>query len=55
VGESLIDPRLLAIMQCPKCEGALSERPEPPALVCPNGHAWPVTDGIPDMTQNGIR
>jgi hypothetical protein len=46
----LIAPELLAIMQCPVCAGELSERPEPPALVCSDcGRAFPVRDGIPVM------
>ncbi len=48
--ETLISPDLLAIMQCPRCTGKLAERPDPPALVCTDcGHAYPVTDGIPNM------
>ena len=48
--ETLIDPKLLAIMQCPACAGELSERPEPPALVCADcGRAYPVREGIPVM------
>ena len=47
---TLIDPKLLAIMQCPACFGELSERIEPPALVCGDcGRAYPVRDGIPVM------
>jgi uncharacterized protein YbaR (Trm112 family) len=46
----LIAPSLLAIMQCPACAGELSERREPPALVCSAcGRAYAVTDGIPNM------
>ena len=49
----LISPDLLAIMQCPRCTGHLTERPEPPALVCNDcGHVYPVTDGIPNMIVN---
>ncbi len=48
--ENLIDPDLLAIMQCPDCGGELSERVEPPALVCADcGLQYPVRDGIPVM------
>ncbi len=48
--DTLISPDLLGIMQCPKCTGKLSERLEPPALVCQDcGHAYPVRDGIPVM------
>ncbi|MEN8238463.1 MAG: Trm112 family protein [Actinomycetota bacterium] len=49
-GESLVDPDLLEIMQCPSCAGELSQRLEPPALVCGIcGLAYPVRDGIPVM------
>jgi uncharacterized protein len=49
-GAPLIDPALLEIMQCPACGGELSERPDPPALVCAGcGLAYPVRDGIPIM------
>ena len=48
--EPLVSPDLLAIMQCPACEGELSERSEPPALVCAGcGLAYPIRDGIPVM------
>jgi len=48
--EGLIAPSLLAIMQCPACQGELAERREPPALVCGRcGRAYPVRDGIPVM------
>ena len=48
--DSLISPDLLAIMQCPRCTGKLTEQTEPPALVCQDcGHAYAVTDGIPVM------
>jgi hypothetical protein len=47
---TLIDPKLLAIMQCPACAGELSERMAPPALVCADcSRAYPVRDGIPVM------
>jgi len=50
VTEPLIAPELLAIMQCPKCAGGLSERREPAALVCGScGRAYPVRDGVPIM------
>lgn len=48
--EPLISPALLEIMQCPKCGGALEERPEPPSLVCAECRTtYPVENGIPVM------
>ena len=48
--KTLISPDLLAIMQCPQCAGDLAEQEKPPAIVCQKcGHAYPVTDGIPNM------
>jgi len=48
--DHLVAPELLEIMQCPSCAGSLSERPEPPALVCDAcGLQYPVRDGIPQM------
>lgn len=48
--EHLIDPQLLAIMQCPSCAGPLTERADPPALVCSGcGLQYPVREGIPVM------
>lgn len=48
--KSLIAPRLLAIMQCPACAGGLSERNDPPALLCDEcGRAYGVANGIPNM------
>ena len=49
--EPLISPKLLAIMQCPACAGEVTERPEPPALVCGGecGRIYAVVDGIPNM------
>jgi len=50
VTDHLIDPSLLEIMQCPACGGTLTERMEPPALVCSAcGLQYPVRDGIPVM------
>ena len=48
---TLLPDGLLAIMQCPECGGELSERPEPPALVCAECRlAYPIADGgIPVM------
>ena len=48
--EPLVSAELLALMQCPACAGTLSERREPPALVCGDcTRAYPVRDGIPIM------
>lgn len=48
--QNLVPPSLLEIMQCPACAGDLTERLEPPALVCGScGRAYPVRDGIPIM------
>ena len=48
--DHLIDQELLAIMQCPSCTGTLTERLDPPALVCSDcGLQYPVRDGIPVM------
>lgn len=53
MSEPVVDPKLLEIMQCPACAGELSERPEPPALVCADcGRAYPVRDGIPIMLED---
>ena len=50
MADHLIDEELLAIMQCPACTGTLTERAEPPALVCSEcGLQYPVRDGIPVM------
>ncbi len=47
---TLIDPDLLAIMQCPNCEGELAETLQPPSLTCQScGLRYPVRDGIPVM------
>jgi uncharacterized protein YbaR (Trm112 family) len=48
--DPLVSPDLLAIMQCPACAGELTERHEPPALVCSDcGRAYPIREGIPVM------
>lgn len=47
---SLIEGWLLAIMQCPRCEGGLVEDEAESRLRCEACAAtYPVTDGIPDM------
>lgn len=48
--EPLLPPALLAIMQCPKCGGELSERAEPPSLVCAKCRStYRIEEGIPVM------
>jgi uncharacterized protein YbaR (Trm112 family) len=48
--ETLIDPALLEIMQCPADGGPLTEQRDPDALVCGDcGRQYPVRDGIPVM------
>ena len=48
--EPLIDPALLAIMQCPVDGGVLSEQRDPDVLACADcGRRYPVRDGIPVM------
>ncbi|HHC09295.1 MAG TPA: Trm112 family protein [Actinobacteria bacterium] len=50
MSDHVVDPELLAIMQCPACGGELAERPEPPALVCTACRlVYAVVDGIPNM------
>ena len=50
MSEPLVSPELLAILQCPVDAGDLSERTDPPALVCGTcGRAYPVRDGVPIM------
>jgi uncharacterized protein len=48
--EHVVDPELLAIMQCPACGGDLEEVVDPPSLRCTHcGLRYPVHDGIPVM------
>ena len=43
-----LDPRLLDILCCPACHGAVEERPEGVlCLAC--GRRYPIEDGIPVM------
>lgn len=43
-----LDPDLLAILVCPRCHGALTHRPEVPALDCPACRLrYSIDDGIP--------
>lgn len=44
----MLDPKLLEILVCPNCRGALTLREEPPALVCGSCRlVYAVRDGIP--------
>lgn len=48
--EHLVDPALLAIMQCPVDGGTLREQRDPDVLACDDcGRRYPVRDGIPVM------
>ena len=50
MSDTLIDPELLAIMQCPVDGGELSEQRDPDVLACADcGRRYPVRDGIPVM------
>jgi uncharacterized protein YbaR (Trm112 family) len=56
VTDRLLPEGLLEIMQCIRCGGALTERAEPPSLVCARCAVWyPVEDGIPVMLDEEIR
>ncbi len=45
-----LDPRLLAILVCPKCKGALTHRSAEQALDCPACKLrYAIRDGIPVM------
>ncbi len=51
----LLPEGLIEIMQCIICTGSLSERLEPPSLVCDDcGVAYPVEDGIPIMLEDEV-
>jgi uncharacterized protein YbaR (Trm112 family) len=44
----MLDPKLLAILVCPKCRGDLRTVQDPPSLECIRCQlAYPVRDGIP--------
>ncbi len=52
----LLPEGLIDIMQCIMCGGGLSERLEPPSLVCDDcGVSYPVEDGIPIMLEEEAR
>ncbi|HZF67121.1 MAG TPA: Trm112 family protein [Gemmatirosa sp.] len=45
-----IPPALRELLVCPRCKGALVDRPDGSALECPVCRlAYPVRDGIPIM------
>ena len=45
-----LDPRLLAVLVCPKCKGEVEETPAGDGLVCRTCNlVYPVKDGIPVM------
>jgi uncharacterized protein YbaR (Trm112 family) len=52
----LLPEGLLEIMQCPVCGGELTERHDPPSLVCSACAKWyPVEDGVPVMLEEAAR
>jgi uncharacterized protein YbaR (Trm112 family) len=51
-----MDPRLLDILVCPLCKGALDFRKDAQELVCKaDALAYPVRDGIPVMLESEAR
>ena len=47
-----IDPRVMSLLACPVCHGAL--RAEPERLACVKcGRGYPIVDGIPVLTPRG--
>ena len=53
---SAIDPKLLEILVCPLCKGALVYRKDAEELVCKADRlAFPVKDGIPVMLEDEAR
>jgi uncharacterized protein YbaR (Trm112 family) len=51
-----MDPRLLDILVCPLCKGALDFRKEAQELVCKaDALAYPIRDGIPVMLESEAR
>ncbi|NMA08422.1 MAG: helix-turn-helix domain-containing protein [Clostridiales bacterium] len=49
--------RMLPVMRCPKCGGALSiaYRDGEPYVACAGGHTFPITDGVLDFGTREIR
>lgn len=46
--KSVLDPRLLEILVCPRCKGELILVEEPPTLRCERCRlVYPIEDGIP--------
>jgi uncharacterized protein YbaR (Trm112 family) len=44
------DARVLEILCCPSCRGALEERPDRSGLECVGCHrVYPIVDGIPNL------
>jgi uncharacterized protein YbaR (Trm112 family) len=51
-----VDPRLLEILVCPLCKGALVYRKEAGELICKADRlAYPIKDGIPVMLEDDAR
>lgn len=51
-----MDPRLLDILVCPLCKGALDFRKGAQELVCKaDALAYPIRDGIPVMLESEAR
>lgn len=51
-----MDPRLLDILVCPVCKGALDYRKDAQELVCKADRlAFPIRDGIPVMLDTEAR
>lgn len=44
-----IDPRLLEILVCPACHGAIEARPDQGLECLACGRVYPIRDGIPVM------
>ena len=45
---TMLDPKLLEILVCPKCKGELRVSESPPALICDRCRLlYPIRDGIP--------
>jgi uncharacterized protein YbaR (Trm112 family) len=51
-----MDPKLLEILVCPICKGALTLRREQQEFVCSHDKlAFPIRDGIPVMLEHEAR